>query len=165
VTQVLIVWNPTSRGESLIFKEVEAVAKVLSIQLQSLTVRSAEDFQSGFQLAKKRGVQALVTASSPTINSNRAQILDFAANNRLPAIYSAPEFMDAGGLMSYGAYTPDLWRRAATYVDKILKGTHPADLPVEQPRKFELMINLKAAKQIGLTIPPNVLARADKVIR
>jgi putative ABC transport system substrate-binding protein len=165
ITRVVIVWNPTSIGESLIFKEIEAAAKTLSVQLQSLEVREANDFQRGFQLAKKRGAQALVTAASPIINSNRAQILDFVAKNRLPAIYSAPEFVDAGGLMSYGTYTPDLWRRAAFYVDKILKGAKPADLPVEQPTKFEFVINLKTAKQIGVTIPPNVLARADKVIR
>jgi putative ABC transport system substrate-binding protein len=165
ITRVVIVWNPTSIGESLIFKEIEAAAKTLSVQLQSLEVREANDFQRGFQLAKKRGAQALVTAASPIINSNRAQILDFVAKNRLPAIYSAPEFVDAGGLMSYGTHTPDLWRRAAFYVDKILKGAKPADLPVEQPTKFEFVINLKTAKQIGVTIPPNVLARADKVIR
>jgi putative tryptophan/tyrosine transport system substrate-binding protein len=98
-------------------------------------------------------------------NTHRKQIFELATKQRLPAIYSTKEYADAGGLMSYGANFPDLYRRAATYVDKILKGTKPADLPVEQPKKFELVINLKAAKQIGLTIPPNVLARADKVIR
>ena len=102
---------------------------------------------------------------STLITNNRRQILELAAKHRLPAIYAVRENPDAGGLMSYGTNFPDLWRRAATYVDKILKGAKPADLPVEQPIKFEFIINLKAAKQIGLTIPPNVLARADKVIR
>ena len=101
----------------------------------------------------------------PVLDSQRAQLADLAVKNRLPAIYHRPEYVEAGGLMYYGANTPDLFRRAATYVDKILKGAKPADLPVEQPTKFEFIINLKAAKQIGLTIPPNVLARADKVIK
>jgi len=103
--------------------------------------------------------------ASPLIESHRTQITDLAAKNRLPAIYAQPEFVQDGGLMSYGVNLNDLFRRAATYVDKILKGAKPADLPVEQPMKFELVINLKAAKQIGLTIPPNVLGRADRVIR
>jgi putative tryptophan/tyrosine transport system substrate-binding protein len=102
---------------------------------------------------------------NPFTITHRARIMEFAGKSRLPAMYSDSEFTDAGGLISYGSNRLDLWRRAATYVDKILKGTKPADLPVEQPRKFELVINLKAAKQIGLTIPPNVLARADRVIR
>jgi putative ABC transport system substrate-binding protein len=103
--------------------------------------------------------------ASPILNSQRTQIVDLAVKSRLPAAYWSPEFVEDGGLMSYGVSFTDLFRRAATYVDKILKGTKPADLPVEQPKKFEFVINLKAAKQIGLTIPPNVLARADKVIR
>src|SRR5262249_22681443 len=113
----------------------------------------------------KNRAQALLTNPSPIINTHQARIVEFATKNRLPAMYTATEAVDAGGLMFYGPNATDQLRRAATYVDKILKGTKPADLPVEQPTKFELIINLKAAKQIGLTIPPNMLARADKVIK
>jgi len=165
VTRVVILWNPTSSGDSLSFTEMQPVAKALGIQLQSMEVRSANDFESGFQLAKKEGAQALVTMPNPVINSNLKQVLEFAAKNRLPAMYAGPEVVDAGGLMSYAPSYTDLYRRAAWYVDKILKGAKPADLPVEQPTKFELIINLKTAKQIGLTISPNVLARADRVIK
>jgi putative ABC transport system substrate-binding protein len=161
----VILWNPTSTINLLSFKETEAVAKTLGVQLQSMEVQGANDFESGFEIARRGGVQALVTMPGPIINSNRTQILDFVAKNRLPAMYAVPEFVDAGGLMSYAPSYTDQVRRAAVYVDKILKGTKPADLPVEQPMKFELIINLKTAKQIGLTIPPNVLARADRVIR
>jgi putative ABC transport system substrate-binding protein len=165
VTRVVILWNPTFSGDSLSFTEMQPVAKALGIQLQSMEVRSANDFESGFQLAKKQGAQALVTMPNPVINSNLKQVVEFAAKNRLPAMYAGPEVVDAGGLMSYAPNIPDLFRRAAGYVHKILNGAKPADLPVEQPTKFELIINLKAAKQIGLTIPPNMLARADKVIK
>ncbi len=155
------------------FTEMETAAKALGLKLQSLPVRGPDDFERAFEAAKKEGVHAFVTSPTPAINAQRDRIVDFAAKNRLPAIYAAPEFVDAGGLMYYGPSYLDLFRRAATYVDKILKsakpkilkGAKPADLPVEQPTKFELLINLKVAKQIGLTIPPNVLARADKVIR
>jgi putative ABC transport system substrate-binding protein len=128
-------------------------------------VRGLDDFQPAFEAAKREGADAFVTTPTPVINTQRDRIVDFAAQNRLPAIYAAPEFADAGGLMYYGPNYPDSFRRAATYVDKILKGAKPADLPVEQPTKFEFVVNLKTAKQIGLMIPPNVLARADKVIR
>ena len=114
--------------------------------------------------ASKGRAEAVLVLAGPVLNSHRTQIVDLAGKNRLPAIYERAEFMDAGGLMFYGASITEMFRRAATYVDKILKGTKPADLPVEQPKKFEFVINLKAAKQIGLTIPPNMLARADKVI-
>ena len=114
---------------------------------------------------KGNGAQALITTASPLINTQQRQVLDFAAKNRLPAMYHTSEFVEAGGLMSYAPNYTDLWRRAADFVDKILKGAKPADLPVEQPTKFEFIVNLKAAKQIGLTIPQNVLARADKVIK
>jgi len=144
---------------------MEAAAKALGLKLQSLSVRGLDDFEPAFEAAKRERAQALITTPSPVMNTQRDRIVDFATKNRLPAIYAGPEFVDAGGLMYYGPNYPDLFRRAATYVDKILKGTKPADLPVEQPTKFELIINLKAAKQIGLTIPPNVLARADKVIK
>lgn len=165
VTRMLVLWNPTSSGESLSFTETQGIAKTLGVQLHSMEVRGASDFESGFQRAKKAGVQALITVPSPVVNSNLKQVLEFAAKNRLPAMYFTSEFVDGGGLMSYAPSFTEQFRRAATYVDKILKGAKPADLPVEQPTKFEFIVNLKAAKQIGLTIPPNVLARADKVIR
>jgi putative tryptophan/tyrosine transport system substrate-binding protein len=165
ITRIVMLWNPTSSGESLQFKEAQAVAKALGVQLQSMEVQVANDFETGFPLAKKQGAQALLVVPSPATNSNLKQILQFAAKNRLPAMYAAPEVVDAGGLMSYAPNYADQFRRAAILVDKILKGAKPADLPVEQATKFELIINLKTAKQIGLTIPPNVLVRADRVIR
>jgi putative ABC transport system substrate-binding protein len=165
VTRVLVLWNPTSSGESLSFTETQGIAKALGVQLHSMEVRGASDFESGFQRAKKASVQALITLPSPVVNSNLNQVLEFAAKTRLPAMYFTSEFVDGGGLMSYAPSFTEQFRRAATYVDKILKGAKPADLPVEQPTKFEFIVNLKAAKQIGLTIPPNVLARADRVIK
>ncbi len=144
---------------------MEGVAKALRLELLSLEVRSLDDFESAFARAKKERAQALITPPNPLIANQHRQVLDFVAKNRLPAMYPNSEFVEAGGLMSYAPNYTDLFRRAADYVDKILKGAKPADLPVEQPTKFDFIINLKAAKQIGLTIPPNVLARADKVIK
>ena len=144
---------------------MEAAAKALGVKLQSLEVRSLDDFESAFARAKREGAQALITTPGPLINTQQRQVLDFAAKNRLPAMYPDSEFVEAGGLMSYAANYTDLLRRAADFVDKILKGTKPADIPVEQPTKFEFVVNLKAAKQIGVTVPPNVLARADRVIK
>ena len=137
----------------------------LGLRLQSLEVRSSNDFDSAFEAALRERAQALAVSPEPLISTHLKSIVEFAAKNRLPAMYANPQFVDAGGLMSYAPSYGDLSRRAATYVDKILKGAKPAELPVEQPTKFELIINLKAAKQIGLTIPPNVLVRADKVIK
>jgi putative ABC transport system substrate-binding protein len=144
---------------------MESEAKTLGFKLQSLPVRGLDDFQPAFEAAQRGGAQALVTTPDPMINTQQKRVLDFAAKNRLPAMYPSSEFVGLGGLMSYAPNYLDLFRRAASYVDKILKGEKPADLPVEQPKKFEFVINLKAAKQIGVTIPPNVLARADRVIR
>ncbi len=144
---------------------MEAAAKALGVKLLPLEVRSLDDFESAFAQAKREGAQALITNSGPLINTQQRQVLDFAAKNRLPAMYHSPEFVEAGGLMSYAPNYADLFRRAADFVDKILKGARPADLPVEQPTKFEFLVNLKTAKQIGLTIPQKVLARADKVIK
>jgi putative tryptophan/tyrosine transport system substrate-binding protein len=144
---------------------MEAAAKALGVKLLPLEVRSLDDFESAFAQAKREGAQALITTSGPLINTQQRQVLDFAAKNRLPAMYHSPEFVEAGGLMSYAPNYADLFRRAADFVDKILKGTKPADMPVEQPTKFEFLVNLKTAKQIGLTIPQKVLARADKVIK
>jgi len=127
-------------------------------------VRSLDDFEGAFARAKRDGAQALITSTGALITTQHRQVLDFAAKNRLPAMYYDSEWVEAGGLMSYASNYGDLWRRAADFVDKILKGTKPADIPVEQPTKFELVINLKTAKQIGVTIPSSVLARADRVI-
>jgi len=163
IVRVAYLWNPDSPGTGL--GGMQAAAPVLGLQLQSLEVRSSKDFDSAFAKAVRDRADAITAQPIPVINTHRMRIVDFTVKNRLPAIYADSEFVEAGGLMFYGVGFPDLYRRAATYVDKILKGTKPAELPVEQPTKFEFIINLKAAKQIGLTIPPNVLARADKVIK
>ncbi len=148
------------------FEEAQGPAKILGVQLQSVGVKTPKpDLEGAFRVMAKDRLGALITSPGPLIGFHRKKILQLAEQNRIPAIHPTEEWPDSGGLMSYGANRADLSRRAATYVDKILKGAKPADLPVEQPTKFELVINLKAAKQIGLTIPPNVLARADKVIR
>jgi putative ABC transport system substrate-binding protein len=163
ITRVADFRDATSSGTRS--AEMQAAARALGLQLQSLDVRSAKDFDGAFEAVLKERAQALTTAASPVISTNQQRIVAFAAKNRLPALYPYSEFIEAGGLMFYGVSFSDLFRRAATYVDKILKGAKPADLPVEQPMKFEFVINLITAKQIGLTIPPNVLARADRVIR
>jgi len=163
IIRIAYLWNPVAPGTGL--KGMEVAAPALGLQLQSLEVRRANDFDSAFEAIIRERAHALTAAAHPVINDHRKRIVDFAAKNKLPAIYTDSEFVDTGGLMFYGVNFAHLYRRAATYVDKILKGTKPADLPVEQPTKFEFVINLKAAKQIGLTIPPNVLVRADKVIR
>jgi len=163
--RVAVMETSTEPGNALAHQETELAAKAFGIQLQFLDVRDSESIEAAFRTASKGRAEAILMLGSPVFNSNRAQITNLAIKSQLPGIYRNPEFVDAGGLMSYGASTPDLFRRAATYVDKILKGRTPADLPVEQPLKFEFVVNLKAAKQIGLTIPPNVLVRADRVIR
>jgi len=163
ITRVAYFRDATSPGTGS--AEMQATARALGLQLQSLEVRSAKDFDGAFEAVLKERAQALTTSASPVISTNQQRIVAFAAKNRLPALYPYSEFIEAGGLMFYGVSFSDLFRRAATYVDKILKGAKPADLPVEQPTKFEFVINLITAKQIGLTISPNVLARADKVIK
>ena len=165
LSRVAVLWNPEYPGLALAFKESQTAARALGFQLQSLEVRGPEDFEIAFKAAADRHTGALYVPTSQFFNRHRAKLAELAVKNRLSAIYSDRDYVEAGGLMSYGASLADLYRRAATYVDKILKGSKPADLPVEQPTKFEFIINLKAAKQIGLTIPPNVLVRADKVIK
>jgi putative ABC transport system substrate-binding protein len=165
LSRVAVVGTSTRPGNAEALRATELAAKALTVQLQYLEVRDPKDIETAFRAASKGRAEAVLVFGGPVISSHRTQIVDLAVKNRLPAIYERAEFVDAGGLMFYGASITDLSRRAATYVDKILKGTKPADLPVEQPTKFEFVINLKAAKQIGLTIPPNVLARADKVIK
>jgi ABC-type uncharacterized transport system substrate-binding protein len=135
------------------------------VKLQHLDVLEPKDIETAFREASKGRAEAVLVVGGPVLNNQQTQVVKLAAKSRLPGIYSIREYVEAGGLMSYGVSIDDLDRRAATYVDKILKGAKPADLPVEQPKKFEFIINLKAAKQIGLTIPPNVLVRADRVIK
>ena len=165
VSSVAVLWNPDAPSSTLRMRETEAAAPSLGIKLQPVDVREPNDFEHAFAALKKDRADALFPLRSPLISSQVKRIVELAAKNRVPGMYDASEFAEAGGLMSYGTMLADLDRRAASYVDKILKGTKPADLPIEQPTKFEFIINLKAAKQIGLTIPPNVLVRADKVIR
>jgi putative tryptophan/tyrosine transport system substrate-binding protein len=165
LSRVAVLGTSTNPGNSQALKETELAAGAYTVQLQNLDVLSPKDIETAFRDASKGRAGAVLVLASPIIESHRTQIADLAAKNRLPAIYYAPEFVEAGGLMSYGTSFADLFRRAATYVDKILKGAKAGDLPVEQPKKFEFIINLKTAKQIGLTIPPNVLARADRVIK
>ena len=161
---VLAVAGPTVPGNAL--KEYEAAGHTLKIPIQSLLVQSPNpDIEGVFREARKKRVTALVAARNNVIAPYTKKIAELAIKNRLPSMLERSDYAQAGGLMSYGANDADLYRRAAMYVDKILKGTKPADLPVEQPTKFELVFNLKTAKQIGLTIPPNVLARADRVLR
>ena len=137
----------------------------MGLSIEYLDVLYSKDFESAFRAAGKMRADALLVFASPLINLHRLQVIELAVRDRLPAMYARSEFVENGGLMTYSVSVNDLFRRGAVYVDKILKGAKPADLPVEQPTKFELLVNLKAAKQIGLTIPPNVLARADRVIR
>jgi putative ABC transport system substrate-binding protein len=165
VLRVAVLWNPNQPGQSAAYQEMQIAAQALKMTVTSLEVRKQEAIDQLLLEKGKDRPQALAELPDPLIFVNRKLVAEFAAKHKLPAVYSFSEYVEAGGLMSYGTSFPDLFRRAATYVDKILKGAKPADLPVEQPTKFELVINLKAAKQIGLTIPPNVLARADRVIR
>jgi len=165
LSRVGVLGTSTIPGNAQQLREVELAAEMFAVRLQYLDVLDVKDIEPAFQGASKKRADAILLLQSFVLNSRRKQIVDLAIKSRLPVIYQAPEWLEDGGLMSYGVSFPDLWRRAATYVDKILKGAQPADLPVEQPKKFEFIINLQAAKKIGLTIPPNVLARADKVIR
>src|SRR5215510_1730168 len=165
LSRVAVVGTSSTPGNAELLKGIELAAGVLKVKLQYLDVLSLKDVETAFRAAGKGRADAVVVLNSPVFSSQQTQIADLAVKSRLPAIYDRPESVENGGLMSYGVNRSDLYRRAAVYVDKILKGAKPADLPVEQPMKFEFVINLKAAKQIGLTIPPNVLARADKVIK
>ena len=166
VSRVAVFGTSTSAGNAQELTEVELAAGVFGVKLQYLDVLGPKDFETAFREASKgRADAALMMVSGSRAGSQRTEIAELAVKSRLPVIYQRREYAEAGGLMSYGVSITDLYRRAATYVDKILKGTKPADLPVEQPTKFEFVINLKTVKQIGLTIPPNVLARADRVIK
>jgi len=165
LSRVAVFGTSTIPDHAQSLREIELAAGAFKVQLQYLDVLGPKDIETAFRAASKGRADALLVLGGSVLASQRTHILEFAVKSRLPAIYATRQNVDAGGLMSYSVNQTDLDRRAATYVDKILKGRKPADLPVEQPMKFELIINLKAAKQIGLTIPPNVLVRADKVIK
>ena len=166
LSRVAAVWSSTSRQSASMRKEIELAAGVLGLKLQFIDVQGPMDIEPAFREASKRYAEAaLWLVANPNYNSNRTQVAELAVKSRLPVIYSRRIDVEAGGLMSYSVNITELDRRAATYVDKILKGAKPAELPVERPRKFDLVINLKTAKQIGLTIPPEILIRADKVIK
>jgi putative ABC transport system substrate-binding protein len=165
LSRVAVLGTSTVPGYAPVFKETDLAAKTFGVKLQYLDVLDFKDVETAFRAATKEEADALLALTSGVLSSQRARIVELAVKNRLPGMYITRSFVEDGGLMYYGIHGLDLDRRAATYVDKILKGAKPADLPVEQPKKFEFIINLKAAKQIGLTIPPNVLVRADRVIR
>jgi putative ABC transport system substrate-binding protein len=165
-TRLAVLANPTSVGASAVIRETETVAKSLGVRPQVFNVDVPDKLDAAFAAIAKERPHALLVPADAMLASQRTRILPLVEKARLPAMYvETPSWVANGGLMSYSASLPDQFRKAATYVDKILRGAKPADLPVQQPTKFELMINLKAAKQIGLTIPPNVLARADRVIK
>jgi ABC-type uncharacterized transport system substrate-binding protein len=164
-TRVAALWSPREREAVTGFKETEEAAKALSLRLHPLEIKSADDIDRAFAAMTKARDQSIVIILSPAATLNSKRIVELALKHRLPGIYPTRQFVEEGGLMAYGPLIADLYHRAATYVDKILKGTKPADLPIEQPMKFDFIVNLKAAKQIGVTVPPNVLVRADRVIR
>jgi putative ABC transport system substrate-binding protein len=165
LSRVAVLGDSNEPGNAQALKEVELAAGAFKVQLQYLDVLNLKDIENSFQSASKQRAGAVIVLAGPVMPAHRTEVVNLAAKNRLPAMYFRSDFVEAGGLMTYNVNYNDLFRRAATFVDKILKGRMPGDLPVEQSTKFELIINLKAAKQIGLTIPPNVLARADKVIK
>jgi len=165
LTRVAVLWSPVDQRFVRNFRELEVDARSLTLRLQSLEVRGPDELENAFRAASKERAQALIMLRAPVINAHLKRIADLAAKNRLPSIHDDGVFVEAGGLMSYGTDFPYLYRRAAVYVDKILKGTKPADLPIERGHKFEFIVSLITAKQIGLIFPPNVLVRAQKVIR
>jgi putative ABC transport system substrate-binding protein len=165
LSRLAVLGSSIRPGNAQALKETELAAKAFRVRLQYLDITTSSDIDTGLRAARDGHAEALLVFAAPAIRNLQKQVVEHAVKYRLPAIYERAEYITDGGLMSYGASMTGNFRRAATYVDKILKGAKPADLPVEQPTKFELLINLKTAKQIGLTIPPNVLARADRVIR
>jgi putative tryptophan/tyrosine transport system substrate-binding protein len=165
VSRLGVLWNSANPGSAVAFKQTRSAAQELSLSLQSLDVQSVNDLQGAFDAVTKNGVNGLVLLPTVPITNHVALVADLAVKNRLPSIYDRSDFVEAGGLMSYGANVSDVAHRAANYVDKVLKGANPGELPVERPTKFELVINLKTAKQIGVTIPQSVLFRADKAIK
>ena len=166
LARVAIIWNPDVRGALFDYKETEAAARSMRLQLQSVEVSRGEDLDRAFSAVTNQRAQALIVQTpNPVLFANRSQVASFAQRTRLPSMYGQKEFADAGGLITYGPNTGDLFRRAATFVDKILKGAKPSDLPIEQPTKFEFVVNLKTAKALGLTIPQTILLQADQVIQ
>jgi putative tryptophan/tyrosine transport system substrate-binding protein len=165
VEMATVLRNPMHPLASVFMKETKAAAVALRLKLDFLDVRNRDELASAVSRLGKQRTQSLIVTPDPVFTANRGRIIDFVATREVPSMFFSRDFVDAGGLMSYGPSFSESYRRAAFYVDKVLKGAKPADLPIEQPTKFELVINLKTAKQIGLTIPPNVLARADRVIR
>jgi len=164
LARVAVLWNANASGHRLQFKEMEHSAPTLGLTVQSIAMREAGEFDAGFQAAKQANAQAIVTMDDPLVQSQRARIVEFARRQRMPLMAEFRPITEAGGLMSYGPNQIDMWRRAATYVDKIFKGANPAELPVEQPTKFELVVNLKTAREIGIELPTSILLRADELI-
>ena len=164
MSHIAIIWNAANPYSALVFDETQRAAKKLTVELQSLEVRSPEDFDGALATTLRNRVDALVIVEDPLTFNHLNKVAEFCADNRLAAIYGLREFADAGGLMTYGASNADLFRRSVEFVDRILGGFKPSDLPVQQPTKFELVINLKTAKALGLELPASVLARADEVI-
>jgi putative ABC transport system substrate-binding protein len=164
LTRMAVVWDPAEPGRRELVKETEAVAPKLGLQIHTLEARDLEEVRSGFTAMTRERVGAVLVYGSSMLAAQRAAVAELATRNRLPAMCAAPEWMDAGFVMSYGASLGDMYRRASYFVDRILKGAKPADLPIEQPTRFEFVLNLKTAKALGLTIPPSLLARADQVI-
>jgi putative ABC transport system substrate-binding protein len=165
LSRVALIWSRGNPNNARVVKESETAARPLRVQIQNIAVETPSEFEEAFQIAAKKKAEAVILGGGGLFGPHRKRIVELAARNRLPATYPNSQFVEAGGLMAYTEDRTYMSRRAAEYVDKILKGAKPADLPVEQPQKFEFIVNLKAAKQIGLTISPNVLARADRVIR
>jgi len=164
VSRVAVLWNALNPYSALVFRETEAAAQRLRIQIESLEVRGSHDFDTALRSSIASQARAIITVEDPLTYGYREQIAEFLVKNGLPGIFGLKDALTSGGLLSYGANRDELWRRAAGYVDKILRGAKPSELPIEQPTKFELVINLRAAKAIGITIPPSLLARADEVI-
>ena len=165
LSRVALLWSPANPNTSRVVQETETLARSLRVEIQTVEVKTVNDFDGAFRMAIKKRAEALMLGGGGFFGANQTRIIELAAKNRLPATYPNTQFVEAGGLMAYTEDRTYMSRRAAEYVDKILKGANPADLPVERPSKWELVINLKTAKQIDLTIPPNVLARADRVIK
>jgi putative ABC transport system substrate-binding protein len=164
LSRVAVIWNPDGGSSTLSWNELQGPAKKLGVQLRSLEVRSVDDLEGALDDAARAGAGALAILTSPIFATNLKRIAEFAIKNRLPSIFHLAEYVDVGGLVAYGTDRSDLFRRAAGYVDKILKGAKPTDLPIEQPTKFELALNLKTAKALGLTLPRSLVLRADRVI-
>jgi putative ABC transport system substrate-binding protein len=165
IQRVAVLWNPAVPERALELKNIQLAARTLRVEIQSLEVRSLEDLDGTFKVMATGRAEALVILPDPVTNTHRAKIIEFATKRRVPTMFTQRPPVDAGGLVSYGTNFEELFRRAAFYVDKILRGTKPAELPVQEPMRFELVINMKTAKALGLTIPPSLLLRADQLIQ